>query len=390
MKRLIFIFFMFLLLLSGCLKSLPIDQYCYVIDIGVERGERLPYLVTLLINSPAAGSGESESTGEVAAVTAEGRSLFEAIETLSAGMANEFNFSRVSLLTFSRDLAHEGEIEELMNIALGKLKIRANTRVMIVESDVKAMLEGAVSASDPSTGKLKIKVENAVLSSGMVVDIKWSELKEAFESKTHDALVGFCAVNESEIRAVDMAGGDEYPYFGGSLLIEGELKTTIMGSAVFADDRMVGILDGQNTMLVQIATGAFSKGRIRLSYGNGKELSVMLYKDATPRLSLEKDRVSFHIELNADIEMPEIMENAKAGELEALVQEYLRERLINVFKATRDAGADVFGVGKAAIKEFDSAGDWEAYDWKGRFSQLQASFTIAIRIGESPDDIALE
>ncbi|MDO4565568.1 MAG: Ger(x)C family spore germination C-terminal domain-containing protein [Clostridia bacterium] len=389
MRRLIVGAIICLVLLSvGCVKSLPIDRCSYVMDIGVEKGERLPYLVTLMLNSPA-GSSEGGSEGSVSLVSAEGRSLFEAIETLSAGLPNQLNFTRTTLLAFSAELAEAGEIPEIMDIALSKLRIRENARVMIMEGGVKAALEGAVSESDPTTGSLKINLENMESLLGTTVDTKWNELKEAFDSDTHDALVGFCALNEGEPKT-DMVGSNEYSYLGGGLLIEGELKTAIMGSAVFSKGRMVGVLDGQNTMLVRMAAGGFVQGRIRLNTPDGRELSVSLYQGAEPEISLSGGVARFTIALEADVEMPKILQDFEPELLETLISEDIAKRMALVFKRTQEAGADVFGLGKSAIKGFERTADWESYDFPKQFYGFLAEFFVTVKLNHSPDNNSME
>ena len=374
---------------TGCVGGLSIDQYSYVLDIGVEKGERLPYLVTLMIGSPSSAPDSGGNSGSFTVVSAEGRSLFEAIETMSASQPNELNFARTSLVMFSREIAEGGMIMDCMNIALGKLRIRQNVRVEIAESDIRGVFMGLNSPSDPSTTKLKVKVSNSVKSTGMTVDTTWNQVLESIENQTQDAMVGFCGVNQNEIRE-DMVGGNAYPYIGGATLVNGELKTSIIGSAVFSGGRMVGILDGQHTMLVQMATGVFEQGRIRTNYTDGRELSVTLFKNSSPTIRLEGDTVRFTITLEADIEMPEIIQNTSSKELEGFLAKYIGSEMARVFMAVQNADSDVFGVGRQKIRQYKTAQEWLDCDWKSEYRELNAEFTILIKLSHDPDNVALE
>lgn len=378
-----------LLLMCGCVGGLSIDQYSYVIDIGIEKGERLPYLVTLMVNTPSSQPDSEGNSGSFTVITAEGRSLFEAIETLAASQPNELNFGRTTLMMFSREFAQDDMIMESMDIALGKLRIRQNIRVIIAEGDIKSVFEGFASSSDPSTNKLKVKVTNSVNTTGMTVDTTWNLMLESFENKTQDAIVCFCGVNQQEIRE-DMVGGNAYPYIGGATLASGELKTSIIGSAVFSGTRMVGILDGQHTMLVQMATGKFSQGRIRVNYKDGRELSVMLFSNGAPKVSIEGDTVSFVISLVADVEMPKLIESTTSKELEDFLAYYIASESARVFTAVQNADSDVFCVGQQMIKHMENDEQWASLDFDQVYGKLNAAFTVIIKLSHDPDNVALE
>ena len=72
MKRVFaLLFLLFLPLLTGCLGGVPLDKYCYVLDVGVERGDTLPYRFVFLLNEDTAAGGEDGGgKGQVSMVSA--------------------------------------------------------------------------------------------------------------------------------------------------------------------------------------------------------------------------------------------------------------------------------------------------------------------------------
>ena len=51
MKRIVIILLLLVLSLSGgCLGGVPLDRYCYVLDLGVERGDAMPYRFVFSLN----------------------------------------------------------------------------------------------------------------------------------------------------------------------------------------------------------------------------------------------------------------------------------------------------------------------------------------------------
>ena len=379
-----------LLFTAGCLKNMSLDEYCYVLDIGVERGERLPYNFVFLLNQDTGSSeSSSEGKGELTVISAEARSIYEAIETLSASLTTRLSFEKATLLAFTRELAEKGEILSLTDLALGKLKIRQNIRIIIVENDMKAVFQGLISKEDPSMSRLKSNVKSYEALSGLIQDCALNKLSEAFDSDVYDVLAPYCGVNQQQLFS-DMAGGQEYPYVGGALMTEGQLKTSISGTAVFSGDKMVGILSGQHTMLVMMAAGTFRQGRYRLPWKDDRELSITLYALKTPKVALKGETATYSITLEADVEMPEIIKDATSEEMASYIEEALQEDMERVYLAVRNAGADVFGLGKEAVKQFSSNEAWEAYDFKTVYRTIEAVFHIKIKLSHDPDNITLE
>ena len=389
MKRLVAcVTLLCLCLMTGCLGGVPLDKYCYVLDLGVERGDTMPYRFVFLLNEDTAGSGEEGcDRGQVSMACVEERSLFAAIDALSGALPAQLSFERTTLLAFSRELAEAGEIEAVTDGALSRLKIRQNVRVIVVAEDMRGAFQGLVSEGDPSMNRLKANVRLFEENYGYVEDWGLRRMQEAFENETGDALLPYAGLVDSQLQS-DMAGGQVYPYLGGKLLGEGQIKTSLSGSAVFSGDRMVGLLSGQHTMLVLMAKGAFRAGHLSLPW-NGQALDLALYRLGRPKRSWCEGTFACEIGLEADLEQPATVDMS-SEELIAAVESYLVGELGRVYAATAQAEADVFAVGKEAICAFPSCDRWQAYAFSSRLPQTKAIFRVKVKLSHSPQDPALE
>ena len=296
MKRIVVAFLLLVLPLSGgCLGGVPLDRYCYVLDLGVERGDSMPYRFVFLLNEDTAGSGEDGGNrGEVSMVCAEERSLFAAIDALSGALPAQLSFERTTLLAFSRELAEAGEMEAVMAGALSRLKIRQNVRVIVVEEDMRRAFQGLVSEGDPSMNRLKTNVKLFEENFGYVEDWGLSRVREAFSNDTGDALLPYAGLVGGPLQP-DMVGGQVYPYLGGGLLGEG--------------------------MLVLMAKGTFQTGHLRLPW-KGTELDMALYVVGKPKRSWQAGTFTCEITLEADLEHPaqvEVMGGKAAAEVQVLL-----------------------------------------------------------------------
>ena len=186
MRRFILIL-LFLLLLSGCMQSKNIDEYAYVLNVGVERGTTMPYLVTVLISVPG---GTEDTKVENTVVSAEARSFSEAYETLNAAYPSRLSFARASLLAIGEDLAEDGAQTAFLDFAFGKPDLWQNLRVVVVKPSVREVFEGWISDADPSLRKIKTAVGDLSDESGMTADTGFGTYTEAIGDKRFDANTG--------------------------------------------------------------------------------------------------------------------------------------------------------------------------------------------------------
>ena len=77
-------------------------------------------------------------------------------------------------------------------------------------------------------------------------------------------------------------------------------------------------------------------------------------------------------------------------ELIEAIERHLTDGLERVFRATAEAGADVFAVGKEAVTAFASWDDWRAYGFSQRLKDTQPEFRVRVKLSHSPGDPALE
>ncbi len=385
MRRIVLVLCL-LILCTGCMHSKNLDEYAYVLNVGVERGTTMPFLVTVLVSVPGTGSEQTKVQNVV--LSAEARTLSEAVETLNAAYPSRLSFSRASLLVLHKDLVRDGAQTAFLDVSFGKMDLWPNLRMVICDEAVKETMEGWISDADPSLRKIKTSVGELALRSGLLADTGYSEYAECVRDRRIDALIAYAGQTEWTVKE-DMVGGETYPYLGGALLIDGGLSTSTAGSAVFDGDRMVGVLNGQHTMAVLMVRDAFESGELLCTLPDGQPMSVRLYRVRRPKIRLSGGAASVTVYLEADMIAPESVEMS-SEDWKAYVCAVLEQRFSRVFSALREANSDAMGFGRFAAKRFHRAEDWEAYDWKAAYRSLTATFKVELKLAHNPRESILE
>lgn len=383
------------LLCTGCLEGHSLERYGYVDAIGFDKGETLDYKITFVLQMVDVESNASKSAG-FKLVSAECGSIFEAIDTVTSQLPYRLNFARTSLFLLSDELAmQDGAIEKIMNAMISKLQIRYNASVFISLGSAHDALSGFENKFDPNISKILSNYVSYSEQTGLTPVANISMLTSAMDAKTHDVILPLCGLMQQDTKGKgsDSIGSHPYAYIGGSLLVDSDMKTGVCGSALMSGGRMVGVLDGQHTQRVLMATGDFKEGRSHLELPDGQRIELHLKMSHAPHIDMRLgDAPSAEVSmlLVAEVEMPEYLSEYSSADLEAMIAAQVEAEMAAVFEAVRRLDADPFGFGREAVKSFSDTEKWQAYDWYNAYQKLDASFKARVELVQSTHKSVLE
>lgn len=370
---------------TGCLAARSLERYGYVLAIGFDRGEQLPYSVALLLERTQTES-ESQNNGGFLAVKAECRTLLEGIETLSAGLPLATNTSRTGMIVVSVALLNDAAfLHSLAALPYSRLYIRYNTSLFASLSPAYDTLAGLSNELDPNLSRIETNLASYSEDTGLIPMAHLAMLIEALNGQTYDLSLPLCGVTSEDGTRLtrDSVGMREYAYIGGSLAIKSEMETSLAGAALLDGGRMVGVLDGQNVQLLTMALGTFCRGRRLLTLPRGDTVPIYLRAKKSPQTVLTfsggQARAVMTISLDADVEASAHIDATEA-ELVAAVETALTQEIEQLFACCRALGSDAMGFGRHAVKRFRSARAWEAFDWKRAYREMEADFIFDVHL----------
>lgn len=395
-KRMLPAILLIVLLAPGCVKPRTIDSFGYILAVGFDLGEQLPYQITLMLQKTGGESKENQKSG-FELISAECGSLYEAIDTLTASLPFQLDFARTSMFVFSVPLLTERRdaMEELTDVSFPRLRIRDNVHLFVSLGTAYDALKGFENAFDANISKLQTNFIAYSREMGLIPTANLAMLAESKSGKTFDIVLPVIGVSEKNtLRAIrDCVGERRYSYIGGQMLTDSAMKSGISGSALFCMDQLVGILDGQNTQLLLMTTGEFHSGRVRLVAPNGQTVSVYLKTLEKPRRRLTlgaSPHLTVSMMFQADVETPQTGLNLEAEELRQWIAASIEDAMPPLFFALREMGADSMGVGKEAVKQFSSTRAWEKFDWTRVYQKMDASFSVTVQIVHNTQKTELE
>lgn len=181
-------------------------------------------------------------------------------------------------------------------------------------------------------------------------------------------------------------------YYAGQLVRVGGSKIEFLGSALFNGDKMVGELNGDETRVVMMSKGKFTRGFYAIPDPQKPDSAITLEvrQEKKPEINVrfEGDRpiLDLKIELEGDIVAIQSTVNYESTKLKPLVEqqfkEFIKGQIDRTIKKCQELKTDVFGYGfgLSVAKKFATIQEWEAYNWKGRFPNAEINTDVEFNI----------
>lgn len=395
MKRLTPLLLLCVLMLSGCLKSISVDEYGFVLSIGIDAGQNKKYAYSFLLQHDEGTSSDSgiEFVNHIL-LSAEGDTLFDAIATIVAGTPYVLNFTRTNNVAFSEEIAMGDGLVDFMALHLNEHKIRPSIKLLVVEGSAQEFLEKLDAQNSPNLAKLLYSLLENYSQLGIIAMTNYTLFMEAILDGRFDPVLTLCAVDKSAERQEEQGGGgggsqaqEETAGTTGGAERKGGMASYAWGSALFSGTSMVGKLTGEQTKYLLIATGHLEDTYINFTY-EGKALNIHMRQGQAPDMSLSlfptpKASVQVYIDCNIAVDSgDDTVESWDTGLSEALSL-YMQGEMQNLFSLCRSLGCDAMGFGQLAVKHFSSTAAWAAYNWREDYAALEVDFSVTLSLQDS-------
>lgn len=167
-----------------------------------------------------------------------------------------------------------------------------------------------------------------------------------------------------------------------------------IGLAVFKEDELVGKLSAIETMCHLIVTNDLKSCNISIPNPNNEMQTIDLYLTlyAKPEIKVflinGAPYVTIQVKTNARISSIDKISNSMTQEqinaLESSASSYLEKQITNyLYKTAKEFHSDIAGIGKYALKQFQTNTDFMNYCWLERYQDSFFKVTVNTEIESS-------
>ena len=395
--------------MTGCFDRRELDDLAYPIAIGLDKGDNNFLKLTLQLAVPTAigtgeGGGGAGGSESISVTTVETPSIYSGLNMINTYLSKQINLSHAKVLVFSEDLAREG-MNKYINAILRSREFRPNAFVLVARGKG-AMAEKYIRSVKPELEANPAKYYELVLRAyrytGFTADaqlVNFHHRMTSYDIQPVAVLAGVGTFESlGEIDAEESTFREkerEYPFEGdfkaGDMPKVGEVKSETMGLAVFKGARMVGEIDGEETIYYLMVSGEFGYTYMTLPDPINKDTFVILsVKQSRPpvkKVKMEGDKpvVSVKVKLEADILSIQSGINYestdKVSVMEESAEEFIKSGIQRYLKRTaEELNSDMCGIGTNMKGKFLTWSDWEKFDWKSKYKDSTFDVSVDLKI----------
>lgn len=388
------------LLFSGCWGSREPDETARILLIGLDKGKENVLTMTVLIDVPRskAGSGNMDEGGKgggkpAMTVSVESRTILTGLDMINSIVERRSTLNHLKAIIFSEELAREG-LDRYMTPLMRFPEFRRTIFLAVSQGSARELLEGFQPLMENNPAKYVELLFNAQRYVGFIPFVQFHHFYNDLKSLSVEPvciLVGLSGAKHVRYQRQPQ-GVREGDFLAGQLPRKGGGKLEVLGSAVFRESKMVGVLNGTQTVILNMLRGWFFESLFAFSDPGRPDLFVVLKveKERKPEIKVRLGtggipEIWVRVPLDAEIisiqsginyERPEklpILEGVVNRRLEDLTEELVR-------KTQEEFRADIFGFGFKARRLAATYPQWESMNWPELYPEARVSITFDTKI----------
>lgn len=433
----IVLFLIFLLLLSNdVFDQQDIDDYSYVVAIGIDKGEKEALKISFQISIPLQNASGSESSSssdspDTVITTVEAPTISSGISLANSYISKELNLTHCKILAISEELSKEG-INDYIYTLINNIELRPNCNIIICKTSCEEFLAN----SKPDLESITAKYYQIVTTSSKytaytsyisIIDVffdindtfsepcailgsisgsdKGSEESQSNEnSESNQSSQSGQSSQNSQNSENSGESSSEDSGSGEKIAGEANIKSTvgneesqnleIIGLAVFKGDKFVGELNGEETICYMLLTNQLDECVISIKdpddENNVIDLLVKMQKNTDNSVKIEDNipHISTSVHLSANIlsmtKNKDYLNEENLKDIENSANIYVKDLLNKYFeKTSKEYNSDISGFGKYAVKQFLTWDDWINYNWLDNYKNSIFDINVSTEVHSS-------
>jgi spore germination protein KC len=401
------------LLFSGCYDRKEVDEMAYVIAIGLDKGKTNYLRMTFQIANPVAlgaggggdGGGNGEGKGgkgeDITFATVETPTIYSGLNMVNTYISKQLNLSHAKVVVFSEELAREG-IGKYIHAMIRGREFREHMFVAVSRESAEDYLQSVTPKMEINPSKYFEYNFGSYTYTGFTPNVHLIDFYTKSESTSSQAVAVLAGVSKHEsAEEFDLTDSTykekgrpsslEGDYKAGDMPGVGFVKAETMGMVVFDGDKMVGELDGKETLYYLMLTGQFGTAYITLSDPLMENHFVVLNikYDSKPVIKIKMEQgkplISVKLKLEADILSIQSGVNYESTDNVEIIQKwtgnFLKKEITRLLdKTAKEFKSDAFGFGRYLQRKFLTFDDWKNYNWLSKYKDSTFEVNVDVKI----------
>ena len=375
------------LLAVGCYGAKETNNVAYVVVIGLDKAgggkEKITYQIAVPRGIKSGGtSGDSSSMGEQGGSQKKPRLIHtitaptyaQARMLLNSTMSRAPNFTHITTFIISEEVAHE-ELGPIMFYLVRNHDFRESMFLIIVQGTAEEYIKQNKPTLEDEIYKYYEMSLSSAKESSYFLRVHLNEFYNRLKNPGGSAYAVYSGINPKT--GENKSAGNKTPEQKGDPYLPGGLPRTgtenpaeFFGLAVFRRDKMVGVLNSDETRAVALLQGKFVHsyvGVVDPLQPKKDAVNLNIYCDTKPTITADlNDNIAvFNVEVQLECEIFGITSgiNYEAPDyrelLEAQIANLFKGQIVSMLKHTQELGTDPVGFGLYLRPKFNNTDELE-------------------------------
>lgn len=396
-------FIVLLLILSfattGCSGSRETDVIAYVIAIGVDKSEKeagqLDFTFQIAVpRSLAAGGqgGKQEESQFLVTITA--LNLADARNRINSVVSRPPTWAHTKIFLIGESLAREG-IQNFLGPTFRWREFRGAIYMAVVHNgSAKELMEQNQPMLEQNISRWYEAFMVNDRDPALYIKTQLHDVYKQLKSGSSSPYISLIALEQQQdvsqdVKKVPLSRTNEFT--AGKLAFESkENKVEIAGTALFSNDKMVGILTSDQTRALQILKGRLFRSLVvvedPLVPKQVVNTEIRLDKKPKIKADLVDGQPVFYITVNLEGEITSIPsginyeDNEYSWLLENRISDVIYQQIIDMLAKTQETGSDAVGFGYKMRRLFWTQPEFQQLDWQQMYPKSQFVVKVDTKI----------
>lgn len=399
--------------LSGCFDRREVDDLCYVIAMGLDKGKVNDLKLTLQYAIPAAmggggggGGGGGEGGGEgskaVGMVTVEAPTIFSALNMANNFIGKQLNMSHAEVAVFSEELAKTMKLHDYIHALVRGREFRPSMYIAVARGSAEDYIKSVKPVQEVDPAKYYELKYSTYRYTGFTANTQLGKFYAEQESSSMQAVATLVGVSTNESsKDIDPTKSDFSQkgrgkplmgdYKAGDIPKAGDVKGETMGLAVFDGGKLTGELDGQEATMYLIASGQYNSSYVTFPDPEDPQSYVVLNlrQSRIPRYKVNiengKPKIDIQVKLEGDYLSIQSGKNYEEGdklaEFESSAEQFLKNEILRLLNRTsKELHSDICGLGRYAKGKFLTWNEWTDFNWLGKYGDAAFNVDVDVKV----------
>lgn len=401
-----------------------IDDYAYVIAMGLDNSDDSDLILSLQIAIPAGSSKGSESSSSQSSSsivsTVKCKNINGGVNLINDYLGQKLNLSYCKAMVFSEEIAKKG-IGNYICTATNDIEIRPSCDIIVS----KCSALDYITNSKPLLENLSSKYYEIASSSQKDTGLTRTISLMSFYNRYYDSL---CEPYAPLSSIEESNGGDSSSSSGGKSEGEGSSsssggKSTNEGSssssggnsessskkdvekdnasekiknqglAIFKDDKLIGEISREETLCYMLVSGKLKEAVINvpspfedadyvsLNISSVHSKNKVEIKNGTPFITCN---ISLSARVLSSTKTSNYLSKENSLALEYATNSYLNANITDfLYKTSKELKSDFIGFGRNAVRSFKTMDDWKNYDWLNKYQNSEFNVNVNTTVKSS-------